>query len=72
MPSTWDNSTPQEREKLAKQWLETCLDPGQLTKKLTAWEANFLESLDDQLGRGRIISEKQFEILERIYADKTA
>lgn len=42
------------------------------SKPLTQWEKNFHESVSDQFSRGRTLSEKQFEILERIYAEKTA
>lgn len=38
---------------------------------LTAWEEGFIESIRDQLTAGRELSEKQAEILERIYAKRT-
>lgn len=41
-------------------------------KKLTAWELDFLESVQDQFDRRGGLTEKQFEVLERIYAEKTA
>ncbi len=40
-------------------------------KELTAWEEDFLDSLREQRGEGRHLSDRQFEILERIYAEKT-
>jgi hypothetical protein len=47
--------------------LEHCLDQGNLTK----WEDSFCVSLVDQLDRGRTLTERQAEILERIYTEKT-
>jgi hypothetical protein len=38
---------------------------------LTVWEESFVESLRTQRNAGRALSEKQVEILERIYADRT-
>jgi len=35
----------------------------------TTWEQNFLESIDDQLGEGRTLTERQLEILHKIEAD---
>lgn len=41
-------------------------------KELTEWEDNFIISIRDQFNRKRSLSEKQFNILEKIYAEKTA
>ncbi len=41
-------------------------------KELTDWEYNFLASISDQFSNRGTLSDKQFEILERIYAEKTA
>ncbi len=41
-------------------------------RELTDWEENFIESISDQFTRRSYLSDKQFEILERIYAEKTA
>lgn len=38
---------------------------------LSTWETDFAESIRVQLSLGRRLSEKQAEILERIYAEKT-
>ena len=38
---------------------------------LTCWEASFVESLSDQFDRSGSISERQEEILEKIYAERT-
>lgn len=40
-------------------------------RELTEWEENFIESITDQFNRKRDLSDKQFKILERIYAEKT-
>ena len=40
-------------------------------RKLTDWELNFLESISDQFIQKGDLSDKQFEILEKIYAEKT-
>jgi hypothetical protein len=40
-------------------------------KELTPWELDFLISVKDQFDRKGRLSEKQFEVLERIYAEKT-
>lgn len=42
------------------------------SKTLTPWELGFLESVSDQFDRRGTLSEKQYEILENIYAEKTA
>ena len=40
-------------------------------KELTEWEANFTVSVYDHFSKKGDISDRQFEILERIYAEKT-
>ena len=52
---------------LADEWIRALEHP---RKKLTPWELNFLESVDDQLGRTGSLSLKQREILERIHEEK--
>lgn len=49
-------------------WIDKILDEG---VNLTKWEEDFVQSLDEQRGNGRRLSERQAEILERIYAEKT-
>lgn len=39
--------------------------------KLTKWEESFVESVQEQFQRRGSISDRQEEILERIYAEKT-
>lgn len=50
-------------------WIETVNEEG---RNLTDWEVGFMESLTDQFERSGRISDRQEEILERIYAEKTA
>ncbi len=38
---------------------------------LTKWEEDFVDSLRDQLERRGMLSERQIEILERMYSEKT-
>lgn len=49
-------------------WLDAIKD--EALDKLTAWEITFIESIESQLTY-KNLSEKQAEILERIYASKT-
>lgn len=39
---------------------------------LTKWEQSFMESITDQFERKRFLTDKQEEILERIYSEKTS
>jgi hypothetical protein len=41
-------------------------------KPLTKWEQDFIISISDQFDQRGSLSDKQFEILEKIYAEKTA
>lgn len=41
-------------------------------KTLTEWELGFIESISAQYDERGNLSDKQFEILERIYTEKTA
>ncbi len=49
-------------------WIECVNTEG---RNLSAWEVNFMESITDQFERAGSLSERQREILERIYAEKT-
>lgn len=44
----------------------------QPSRELTEWEDNFMNSIKRQYALKSILSDKQFEILERIYAEKTS
>jgi hypothetical protein len=52
-----------------KSWVDTILD--EASDNLTNWEEIFLDDLNIRLGHGNNLTEKQAEILERIYAEKT-
>ena len=40
-------------------------------KNLTFWESNFVTSVSDQFAHTGSLSDKQFEVLENIYTEKT-
>lgn len=40
-------------------------------KELTKWEEDFINSVREQFQARRSLSDRQIEILERIYAEKT-
>jgi hypothetical protein len=61
-------NTPKTPE-IIESWLKELERPA---KTLTAWELSFLESISDQFSSRQTLSDKQFAILERIYAEKTA
>lgn len=60
--------TPQTKENI-QHFLDELQRP---VKILTEWELDFLSSITTQFERTGSLSEKQFVVLERIYADKTA
>jgi hypothetical protein len=41
------------------------------SKELTRWEENFLESVGETFERTASLTDRQVEILERIYTEKT-
>lgn len=49
-------------------WVQTCINEG---VGLSEWEQNFVTDIEVQLAKYGHISERQEEILERIYAQKT-
>ena len=51
-----------------KRFIETIQEDG---VNVTKWEEDFLESVAEQLELRGSLSEKQIEILDRIYAEKT-
>ena len=62
-----------ERTLKTKQLIEHMLNElGHPIKDLTKWEDDFVSSLNNQFDTRGTLSDKQFEILERIYAEKTA
>jgi hypothetical protein len=53
-----------------EEWLEAIERDG---ANLTSWEEEFVESIRDRFDRGwDTLTERQAEILERIYSDRTA
>ncbi len=62
-----------EKEKTKKaqmidDWIDLVLTEG---RNLTKWEISFIESIADQWMRKKFLTQAQFEVLERIYAEKT-
>ena len=54
--------------KVINHWIATISEEG---RGLTKWEEDFMESIVEQFEVRNWISDKQEEILERIYAEKT-
>ena len=52
---------------IAAVWIAAVNDEG---RKLTDWEVQFMESITEQFDNSGSLSEKQEEILERIYTEK--
>jgi hypothetical protein len=50
-------------------WVKTIISENQ--DALNDWETNFIDSIDNQLASQRNLSQRQAEILERIYSEKT-
>ena len=55
-------------KQVIKDWIEALEHP---RRALTTWETDFVESVSEQFESRGSISDKQEEILERIYAEKT-
>ena len=56
-----------QSKEVLKQWITAVNDEG---RKLTDWEVQFMESITEQFDKGGSLSEKQEEILEKIYVEK--
>jgi hypothetical protein len=52
-----------------KSWVEAILD--EASNKLSNWEVDFINSIASQLDNNRNLSEKQADIVERIYSERT-
>lgn len=50
-------------------WIETVNTEA---RNLSKWEQDFMDSITEQFSRKGFISDRQEEILERIYAEKTS
>ena len=59
---------PLDRKAVIEQMLQSLEAP---VKELTKWEENFLESIADQFQQKGSLSDRQFEILDKIYGEKT-
>lgn len=57
-----------QKPEVIEYWINTINDEG---INLSKWEQDFMESITEQWERRRSVSDKQEEIIERIYADKT-
>lgn len=60
---------PALRTALIQHMLTTLETP---SKPLTSWEEGFIASISEQFDSKGTLSDKQTDILERIYTDKTA
>ncbi|HEY4698991.1 MAG TPA: hypothetical protein VIH27_01270 [Nitrososphaerales archaeon] len=54
--------------KLVEEWINYINEHG---VNLTKWELDFMESITEQFELYRRLSDKQVDIVERIYTDKT-
>lgn len=66
MPSIWK---PRDKETIQR-WIDAIQD--EASDKLTPWETDFIDSIATQVSLGRTLTQKQEEIVERIYAEKTS
>ena len=41
-------------------------------ERLTEWECSFIDSVSQQLAKGRVLSQKQIETIDRIWEKATA
>lgn len=53
-----------------KDWVKAIEE--EASDELTSWEIDFVESIKGKLEKGYKLSEKQAEVLERIYSEKTS
>lgn len=59
--------TPDNKIKAAH-FIKTLIEEGQ---GLTNWEEDFVASVEEQMEKISSLSDKQLEVLERVYANKT-
>ena len=55
---------PQDKQEAWREMIDRCANN---PNRLTEWERNFIDSISDQLDNSGHLSEKQAEILDRIY-----
>lgn len=51
-------------------WIDSIIEES--ADKLNEWETDFLDSLENKLNKGNSLTERQAEILERIYVRYTS
>ena len=56
-----------QTKEVLKHWITSVNDEG---RSLTDWEVQFMESITEQFDNSGGLSEKQEEILEKIYVEK--
>lgn len=56
---------PEERRKIIERMLGSLSD--QYRDELSDWEFNFIESITDQFSNKKTLTDRQCEILEKIY-----
>ena len=61
-------SRTKEQTEIWQEWIEACQN---VRRKLTKWESDFVDDIENQLKESGSLSERQAEILEGIYANKT-
>ncbi len=66
MPFSINQKTDLVRQQERVKWIARGID----YEKVSDWEGNFVESVEAQSDSGRFLTEKQWEILERIYKEK--
>lgn len=57
----------QDRTAVIQQMLDSLKTP---SRELTKWEENFLDSIAEQFATKKWLSDRQFELLDRIYEEK--
>lgn len=60
---------PQPLE-VIKEWIDSIIK--EASDELSDWEMEFVESVQKRNNKGQDLTEKQQDILERIYAEKTS
>ena len=64
-----NEETMKPTTEVLQHWVDTIQEEG---RRLTSWEEEFVDSIAERLANRRSLSERQMEILERIYAEKTS
>lgn len=67
MATKW-KSQPKE---VLRHWITSLKEPTVFNTVLTDWEQDFVDSMRLQLSVGGVLTQKQHEVLEGIYSDKT-